>query len=58
MISKSAKESSSSETRTVVVHIDRQLAERVRARFSGEAMTELNIRQTVERALRLAEDRK
>ena len=54
-MSTSTKQSSST---TVVVHIDRELAERVRARFSGETKTELNIRQTVERALKLAEDRK
>ena len=50
--------STTSSPTTVVVHIDRELAERVRARFSREAKTELNFRQTVERALKLAEDRK
>ena len=42
---------------TVVVHIDRELAERVKARFSDETGAELNIRQTVERALKLADKR-
>ena len=52
------KSTQKSKSSTVVVHIDRELAERVRARFSGETNTELNIRQTVERALKLAEARK
>ena len=42
---------------TVVVHIDQELAERVKARFSDETDAELNIRQTVERALKLADKR-